>query len=279
MESLTIKYRPRCLDEVLGQPAVVRALKQFVREPYPAAFLLHGESGTGKTATAYALAGELGVEVAEGPLGGFFEIASGRLTGDAVKEHMDHLHYRPLFGSGWRALVANEADAMTEGADKQWLDALEHLPPTTVVVFTTNNPDKLSKRFRDRCEAFAFEGAVKALRPAIRALAKRIWDKEVGRGAPPRLELLGTATLIDETASFRLALQQLAKLIREVRHGSGKKLNGVVKQMAHDHLETGHQYEATCERCGHEQDVDYGCKRHRCEKCKKHFKLEWQAMC
>jgi DNA polymerase III gamma/tau subunit len=60
MDQLLKKYAPRTLDEVLGQPRVVAALQQFVAAPYPAAFLFFGESGVGKSATAAALAVELG---------------------------------------------------------------------------------------------------------------------------------------------------------------------------------------------------------------------------
>jgi len=32
--NLTTKYRPKCLDEVLGQSDVVRRLRLFRQEPY-----------------------------------------------------------------------------------------------------------------------------------------------------------------------------------------------------------------------------------------------------
>src|SRR5260370_41953297 len=100
------------------------------------------------------MAYERGSAVDEGELGGFTEIPSGRLTGEAVKEQMNLLRYTPLVGSGWRMLVCNEADAMTDGAEKQWLDALQHLPPRSVVAFRTNNVGKVSRRLRDRAEGF-----------------------------------------------------------------------------------------------------------------------------
>jgi DNA polymerase III gamma/tau subunit len=222
MESLSIKYRPKNLSEVLGQPEVTRALRLFVQAPYPCPFLFHGDTGVGKTATAYALAYELGCAVEEGELGGLHEIASGRLTGEAVREQMNLLRYTPLMGSGWRVLICNEADAMTDGAEKQWLDALEHLPPRSVVVFTTNCLHKLSKRLRDRCEVFEFRSETTALRPAIRQLARRVWDAEVGQGACPNIDILGMPSLTGPEAmhaSFRLALQQLQRYVRETKIG------------------------------------------------------------
>jgi hypothetical protein len=58
-----------------------------------------------------------------------------------------------LFGSGWNVGIINEeSDRMALSVESVWLDALEHLPPKAVVVFTTNDPGRLSRRFRDGCE-------------------------------------------------------------------------------------------------------------------------------
>jgi hypothetical protein len=216
--NLVTKYRPACLDEVLGQDAVVASLKTFAANPYPAAFLFHGESGTGKTSAAYALAHELGVAVEDGDIGGLFEIPSGSQSAEAVRKLLDTLCYRPLVGSGWRVCIVNECDRMSQPAETIWLDALEHLPPQTVVIFTTNNLQKLSRRFRDRCEVFGFTCHRDTIGPWIRALAQRVWEQEGGVGECPGLESIGLPTLGDLDnfhPSFRLALQQLQRTIRD----------------------------------------------------------------
>jgi hypothetical protein len=215
--SLVAKYRPQTLAEVLGQPDIIEALRAFVRAPYPAAMLFHGDSGCGKTSAAYALAYDLGCAVEDAELGGLCEIPSGSQSADQVREVLRLLRYRPLVGSGWRVLIVNECDRMSLPAETIWLDGLEHLPPQTVVVFTTNDPQRLSRRFRDRCECFRFESATDRIAPWIQALARRVWEREVGHGEPPALESLGMPTLADPDsmhASFRLALQQLQRFIR-----------------------------------------------------------------
>jgi hypothetical protein len=45
--SLTEKYRPRKLAELAGQSEAVAVLSSFVADPYPAAFILAGGTGTG----------------------------------------------------------------------------------------------------------------------------------------------------------------------------------------------------------------------------------------
>ncbi len=213
---LTDKYRPRTLGEVLGQPDVVASLQRFVAAPYPCAMLFTGDSGIGKTSAAYALAHDLGCAADEAELGGVFEVPSGSQTAESVRKVLDVLRYRPLCGSGWRVVMVNECDRMALPVETIWLDALEHLPPQTVVVFTTNEPARLSQRFRHRCEEYAFRGGSDRLRPYIDALARRLWERE-GRGPLPDLDGLGMPTLGDAgsmAASFRLALQQLQRLFR-----------------------------------------------------------------
>jgi hypothetical protein len=117
--------------------------------------------------------------------------------------------YRPLCGSGWRVLMVNECDRMASPVESIWLDALEHLPSSTIFIFIINEPARLSQRFRNRCEEYAFQGGSDHLKPWIAALANRLWERE-GVGPMPDLDGLGMPTLGDAgsmTASFRLALQ------------------------------------------------------------------------
>ena len=58
---LSQQYQPVTLDDVVGQPAIVRRLKTLVLEPYPCCVVFTGPGGVGKSAAAKALIHDLGV--------------------------------------------------------------------------------------------------------------------------------------------------------------------------------------------------------------------------
>jgi len=212
--NLADKYRPRTLAEIVGQPWTVCQLQEFVENPVSCAFLFEGETGTGKTSAALALARELGVDCEAGPLGGLHEIASGEQTGESVRRVMDGLRLFTLSGSGWKVLIVNEADCMTPNAAYIWLDALERLPLRTVIVFTTNHADKIPARLRDRCERFRFESGYLALAPYLPELVARVWKEETGRDDAPDVEDLGAIQDERGNVSVRRVLQLLTPWAR-----------------------------------------------------------------
>src|SRR5260221_13464306 len=55
--SLATKYRPKTLDEIIGQKTVAKAIKKILeRKSLPKTWLFTGPSGVGKTTTARILA-------------------------------------------------------------------------------------------------------------------------------------------------------------------------------------------------------------------------------
>lgn len=216
--NLTEKYRPKRLIELYGQPAATSALAGYVKAPFPAAFLFAGDTGTGKTSAAHALATELGCAREFEELGGVHEIASGEQTADTVRRMLQTLSYRPFYGSGWKILIINECDRMNPAVETIWLDALESLPAYLCVVFTTNNPESLSQRFRDRCEVVEFESDAIALRDAARKLIADIWQRETGQLHPPQIAL--DKVVQGGKISFRRLVQAMAPLVRTATQSS-----------------------------------------------------------
>ena len=201
--SLNVKYRPMSLSQIVGQSGAVAAMEKFAANPSSRAFLLHGETGTGKTSAAVALAAALGCCVEQAEFGGVTQIPAGEQTADAVRQLARLLWNLPFYGSGWRVVVVNECDYMSSQAQAVWLDVLENLPTRCCVVFSTNDIKKLSKRFRDRCRCLEFVSSGLESIAAAQSLADRVWKAEGGIGRAPRIEMDG------DCISYRSALNQV----------------------------------------------------------------------
>ena len=216
--ALTEKYRPLALDAIWGQDAAVKVLRKFAADPYPAAFMFEGETGTGKTSAAMALAAALGCDLTQRPpeFGGVHSIASGEQTADTVRETRRQMWLTPFCGSGWKVFIVNESDRMALPAETIWLDVLESLPPRTVVIFTTNYAGKLSQRFKDRCARLYFESDAATLRPAAERLVSAIWKAETGKACNSTWAgAVVEAAQVDDTLSFRRVVQQAGLMLEK----------------------------------------------------------------
>jgi replication-associated recombination protein RarA len=211
---LTERYRPGRIDQIWGQPAVSRALAEFARNPYPAAFIFEGETGTGKTSAALALAAELGCRVDQAEYGGVWQIASGEQTADAVREMARRMWLTPMLGSGWKVVIVNECDRMARPAEMIWLDVLENLTRKTVVIFTTNDVGNLSQRFRDRCTRLTFEADAETLRKTAEALVKAVWRRETGQPCRSAVaERIVEGCVEGDKLSFRRVIQAVGSAL------------------------------------------------------------------
>lgn len=215
--SLLTSMRPRCLADLVGQARVIAHLRAYLREPCSSAFLFSGPTGIGKTLTAELLARELGVDVDRKQWGGFHGIASGGSTAEAVRGAMHALNGAAWFGSGWRVLRVDEADAMSSAAAVVWLSELENLPLRSVVVMTTNAPEKMPQRLRDRCEVLTFEAKASALMSHVGRLIRRVWEQEDCAGPPPEASALPGLVDADGNLSFRRVYRALEPMVRDRR--------------------------------------------------------------
>lgn len=205
-------YRPSTLADLKGQAHVSEPLRRFAASPHPTAMLFEGDTGTGKTSAALALAHDLGCDVEQEELGGVRSIASGEQTAENVRDLPRSLALRPMYGSGWKLAIINECDRMHAAAETIWLDRLEAIPAKCVIVFTTNHTAKLSQRFLDRCERFAFVSDSATLRPAAIELLRTIWQAEVD--SPLRLDIIEDV-VNKATESKQLSLRRCVQMFQQ----------------------------------------------------------------
>ena len=213
--AITERHRPSSLDAIVGQGYVVEYLTDFLEAPHSGAFLFLGPTGTGKSSTARALAGELGCDLTEPELGGYRVIRGGEQTVDTIREAIRNLWARPMFSKdGWKVLAIEEGDRMSEAVCFLWQSALEDLPSKTVVIFTTNFPERFAEALYDRIEKLPFASDGEALAVEAERLIASIWEKETGSMDPPKLSDLPGVVNADGLISFRRAVAALGPLLR-----------------------------------------------------------------
>jgi hypothetical protein len=132
---------------MIGCESAVAAIQsQLASGRIPAAFLLHGPPGCGKTTLARIIAAELKAEIHEMNSADFTGVDTARELA-AVCEYSSLTHERRVF-------ILDEAQKLTDPAQQALLKPLEDTAGSTVFIFCTTEPTKLIKALRDRCLAY-----------------------------------------------------------------------------------------------------------------------------
>lgn len=147
--SLINKYRPQTFAEVVGHPQQVKALQAAIAKKRSRAFLMIGPSGVGKTTLARIAATEAGAGAEHGDIQ---EIDAATHTGvDAMRAVTDLLSYRPIGGSKAKALIVDEAHALSKAASQALLKVLEEPPEWVYWFLCTTEPTRILPTLRTRC--------------------------------------------------------------------------------------------------------------------------------
>ncbi|HSP73104.1 MAG TPA: DNA polymerase III subunit gamma/tau, partial [Gaiellaceae bacterium] len=173
MPALYRKYRPQDFDQVVGQEAVVRTLKNAVSSgQVRQAYLFAGPRGTGKTSMARILAKALNcaqgptaqpdnschacVAIANGTSLDVVEMDAASQRGiDDIREIRERVVLQPVEGR-YKVYILDEAHQLTDAAWNALLKLIEEPPPHLVFVFCTTELQKVLPTVRSRCQTFVF---------------------------------------------------------------------------------------------------------------------------
>jgi DNA polymerase III subunit gamma/tau len=168
LESMAVKYRPRCIDDLVGQDAIVSQVKGMLKSgKFSNSMLLNGSSGCGKTTTARIIARTLFCSnLGEGfkPCGecpscrygdshpDLAEINMAETRGiDDVRQLIASSKNMPTIGK-FRIFIIDEVHAWTTQAEQAFLKPLEEPPTRTMWILCTTNPEKLKPTIVGRCK-------------------------------------------------------------------------------------------------------------------------------
>jgi DNA polymerase-3 subunit gamma/tau len=216
------KYRPQDFDEVVGQEAIVRTLKNAISsEQVRQAYLFAGPRGTGKTSLARILAKGLNcvqgptptpdkvcnacVTIANGTSLDVIEMDAASQRGiDDIREIRERVVLQPAEGR-YKVYILDEAHQLTDAAWNALLKLIEEPPPHLVFVFCTTDLSKVLPTVRSRCQTFVF--ARPRLAELVRLL-RRVADGEGIRVPDQALALVARGA----RGSFRDAVSTLDQL-------------------------------------------------------------------
>lgn len=151
------KYRPKKLDNVIGQDAVVKTLKGMLKNNrVPHTIMFTGPSGCGKTTLARILRRKLNCGKYD-----FVELNCADVRGiENVRKIRQQMKTVPLDGD-CRIWLIDEAHKLTNEAQNALLKMLEDTPSHVYFMLATTNPEKLLKTIRNR----STEIKVRSLKP------------------------------------------------------------------------------------------------------------------
>lgn len=155
MISLPVKYRPKTLEEVVGQDSVVRVLKRQVETGnIKNVYLFCGQSGGGKTSTARILANMI-----NSGSGSPIEIDAASNNGvDNIRQICQEAKERSL-DSKYKFFILDECQCLSNSSWSSLLKIIEEPPKYTVFVLCTTDPQKIPETILNRVQRFNF-GAI-----------------------------------------------------------------------------------------------------------------------
>ena len=208
---LDLKYRPTTLGEVMGQEEAVAQLKSFAASPYSCAIFIEGSTGLGKTSAAYALANDLGVDRDWN----FSLIKSAEANRDDIDRALKILRFVGM-NDGWKFVLVDEAHSMSPTAVLMLHSALENLPAKSIVVFTSDQPDRFPDSFMDRCVRIKMAPDGPNWRAGLQLAINRVWLGETGSmDDAPTVDDLPEDIYRRGVISFRRAVSALEPKIRD----------------------------------------------------------------
>ena len=172
-QALYRKWRPQKFEDIVGQTAVTKTLKNaIIHHKTSHAYLFTGPRGTGKTSAAKIFAkainclnpqdGEpcnecsLCKGITEGTIGDVIEIDAASNNGvEEIRDIRDKARYAPTQAT-YKVYIIDEVHMLSTGAFNALLKTLEEPPKNVIFILATTEPHKIPATIISRTQRFDF---------------------------------------------------------------------------------------------------------------------------
>ncbi len=191
------KFRPERFEDVKGQDAIVKTLKNQIKaDRIGHAYLFCGTRGTGKTTVAKIFAKAVNCEhpvdgspcgecemcrsIADGTSMNVIEIDAASNNGvDSIRQIREEVAYRPTEGR-YKVYIIDEVHMLSIGAFNALLKTLEEPPEYVIFILATTEVQKIPVTILSRCQRYDFKRIpVETIEDRLNELIeKEQWDVE-----------------------------------------------------------------------------------------------------
>eukprot|EP00842_Homolaphlyctis_polyrhiza_P004381 jgi/Hompol1/4944/HPOL_000464-RA len=149
------KYRPAQLDDLISHKDIISTIVRFIDENKLPHLLFYGPPGTGKTSTILACARRLYGDRFRSMI---LELNASDDRGiDVVREQIKTFaSTKKLFSSGFKLIILDEADAMTQAAQNALRRVIEQYTKNVRFCIICNYVGKIIPALQSRCTRFRF---------------------------------------------------------------------------------------------------------------------------
>ncbi|KAK2704325.1 hypothetical protein QYM36_016652 [Artemia franciscana] len=150
------KYRPSRLEDLISHEDIVKTIRKFIAEGRLPHLLLYGPPGTGKTSTILACAKELYSPSEMQSMVLELNASDDRGINTVRGPIMSFASTRTIFSKGFKLIILDEADAMTNDAQNALRRIIEKYTENVRFCLICNYMSKIIPALQSRCTRFRF---------------------------------------------------------------------------------------------------------------------------
>lgn len=213
-QALYRQWRPQTFDDVVGQDAIVKTLRQAIlSSEIGHAYLFSGTRGTGKTSIAKIFARAVNClnpqdgnpcnecQICEGILSrNLLDVvemdAASNNSVEDVRRIIEEVHYLPARAK-YKVYIIDEVHMLSTAAFNALLKTLEEPPEHAIFILATTEPQRLPATILSRCQRYDFQRiALPKLQARLRDISDSI-ELKISNNAIELIAVLADGALRD----------------------------------------------------------------------------------